>query len=656
MLSLGGLARFIARARSTVSLLDATRAHTGGPAAVEAAVDTARKRYNFSSHGLLTIPLTVVEVWADLTPLVRMRGLRRLPANFGAGVLGAEAATWGAVSPSLLPHRWWVVAANVAICQGVGHAAGVAVSRVRRIALGGVGLAVSPRGTGRAARTASTLLHLGMSAVTVSAFVLSRRRGKRQVELVGVGEYRLRGSLFGIAVGTFGYGALLAIGEALQVIIDLLNLLLGKRLPSVTSWPLAVIGGAGATLLFTDRVVLRNILSRVYRNAQELDREFLPGAPRPREPERSGSPASYESWQSIGRQGRAVVAGGPRTRDIEQVLGIPGQGAEPIRIFIGLGRQRGPEETVRQAMAELDRTDAWSRSHLAVMSAAGTGWINDFHTSGFEFIGRGDTAIVALQYSYLPSAYSYLADHESPVRSARMLIDAIRDRLDALPATRRPKLYIGGESLGAYGVSDAFDSVDDLLGTVSGAVLTGTPGFARIHDELTRGRDTGSPHRLPIVDGGRHARFCAHPDHLGHDYAGRPYTAEWASPRVVFAQHASDPVVWWDWSLAWRAPDWLKEPGSRGVPAPAAQRLDVPDTMRWTPFITFWQVAIDQLSSQDCPSPHGHNYHDETVSYWAAVMRSDLDAATLHRISLWIHRDATKLRRPAVMTQRRFNY
>ncbi|WP_342318619.1 alpha/beta-hydrolase family protein [Corynebacterium mayonis] len=647
MVSRGGVARLGAVARELVA---ATRPADLLPSR---ALRRARRRYSFNRHGLLTVPLMAVEVWADLTPVVRMRGLRRLPDNFGAGVLGAEAATWGAISPSLLPHPWWVVAANVAICQGVGHFVGSVLGEVRRLAVLVPGIHVRPQ----LPKSANTVFHLGMSVVSVTTFALSRRRHINQVEMVGFAfDYRLSSLLTGVSVGTLGYGALLAVGEALQVLVDLLNFLLGKRLPPVTSLPLAVLGGAGLAFLFTDRVVLRNFLSRVYRNAEELDREFLPGAPRPFEPERSGSLASLESWRRMGRQGRAVVAGGPRARDIEQVLGIPGEAGEPIRIFIGLGKRRTTEMMVKRALEEMDRTGAWSRSHLAVMSSAGSGWINDFHTSGFEFIGRGDTAIVAMQYSYLPSAYSYLADRESPTRSARMLLEAIRDRLSEMPEKDRPRLYVGGESLGAYGVSDAFDSVDDFLQSVAGGVFTGVPGFARIHSALTRSRDEGSPQRLPLIDGGRHIRFCAHPSHLNHDYSGAAYAHEWEQPRAVFAQHASDPVVWWDWSLAWRAPDWLKEPGSRGVPAPRAQLLDVPYTLRWFPFITFWQVGIDQLSSQSCPSPHGHNYHDETVSYWAAVMGADLPASTLHRISLWIHRDATKLRRPAVMKRVKFNY
>ncbi|WP_235840683.1 alpha/beta-hydrolase family protein [Corynebacterium liangguodongii] len=628
------------------SLISALRERIQEAPPIDQAIAEAKKRNSFRRLGILAGPLFAVEVWADLTPGLRLRGLRRLPSNYGAGVLGAEAATWGAISPSLMPHSWWAVAANVAICQGAGHLAGSLTNQtLARI------IRSSPAGKNdraeRVAEGANTALHWAMSAATVAAFVQSTRRHAAQVEMVdGQARNKQSNAVIGVALGTLGYGTLLALGEALQAVVDTAAEVFGRRLPPVTSWPLAIIAAGAGVSIFTDRLVIRRFLSRAYKRAEELDRQFLPGADRPHEPERSGSPASEESWDKMGRQGRAVVAGGPRKRDIEEVTGRDAK--EPIRIFIGLGRDRDVEdayeEMVDAALREMDRTHAWARRRIAVMSAAGTGWINDFLTSGFEFVGGGDTAIVAMQYSYLPSAFSYLADRESPVRSSRLLIEAISDRLDEIPEQERPTLYIAGESLGAYGVSDAFDNVEDFLRRVGGGVVTGVPGFARNHRELTAARDEGSPQRLPVVDGGRNIRFCAHPDHLLHDFAGRPYANEWEAPRAVFAQHASDPVVWWDWALAYRAPDWLKEPGSRGVPAPKAQRLDVPATMRWAPFITFWQVGVDQLASQDYVSPHGHNYHDEAVAYWAGVLGIDLDAEELRRISQWIHQDATKLR------------
>lgn len=618
------------------------------------AVHHAKRRYSISRDGILAAPVAALQVFADLTPAIRLRGMQRLPESFRAGSLGAEVASWGAVAPSLLPHNWWTTTANVAVLQGIGHGVAAAAERVLR-----------PAGVGRGGPLPRPA-RVAISGVTIGVYGMAVRRRRRQEKLVEIdGDRNIAAeTVVGLTLGTVGYGSIIALGEVIQSLIDALNTLFGRRLPPVTSWPLAVAGAGGFLFLFTDRLVIRQGFSRISRDAQELDRAFMRGAAQPTEPERSGSPASLVDWASMGRQGRAVVAGGPRKAHLERVLGPAGgvggadgnsaEAKEPIRIFIGL-HNLDPEATpdfeamAKEAVAEMHRTGAFSRSHIAVMSAAGTGWINDFHTSGLEFVTRGDCAIVAVQYSFLPSAYSYLADHDSPVSSSRALVNAIRAEIEKLDAAQRPKLYVGGESLGAYGVSDVFKSLDAFLSDTSGGVFTGVPGFARNHSELTRAREKGSPQRLPLVDGGRHARFVAHPDHLAHDFQGEPYEHAWEAPRYVFAQHASDPVVWWEPSLIWRAPDWLKEPGSRNRPAPRAQRLDVSASLRWMPLFTWWQVAIDQLASQDVPSPHGHNYHEETIAYWNAVIHGEGKGLTkdqIARAAEWIHNDATKVRRP----------
>lgn len=610
------------------------------------ALNRARRRYSVKRDGVLALPIGALEVLGDISPAVRMRGLRRLPATFRAGLVGAEVATWGAVSPSLLPHNWWATAANVGVLQGIGHGIGTLVSQAARPVVHDTARGPLP-----------VPARLALTGVTLGVFATSAKRRLRQEKLVESDDtFKVSEQALGITLGTLGYGAVLLVGEAVQSFIDALNDLLGKKLPPVASWPLAVAGGGAILVLVGDRMVVRRFASSVSRSALKLDREFMRGAAQPRRPERSGSPASAVDWNTMGRQGRAVVSGGPRKEDIERLLG--GDAKEPIRVFVGLDTDAKTDPDFRAmaevAVQELRRTGAFDRGHIAVMSAAGTGWINDFHTSGLEFVTRGDSAVVAMQYSYLPSAYAYLADHSSPVASSRALIDAILREIDGLPEGTRPKLYVGGESLGAYGVSDAFDSVDEFLERTAGGVFTGTPGFSANHRTLTKGREKGSPQRLPRIDGGRHVRFTAHPDHISRDFRGDPYAHTWEEPRFVFAQHASDPVVWWEPSLAWKIPDWLKEPGSRGVPAPAAQHSDALDTMRWMPLVTYWQIGIDQLPSKDYPSPHGHNYHAETVAYWNAVIHGEGEAAgpgaltadEIARAAQWIHSDATKLRMP----------
>ena len=135
-------------------------------------------------------------------------------------------------------------------------------------------------------------------------------------------------------LGTLGYGTVLLVGDAIQSFIDALNELLGKKLPPVASWPIAIVGGGVLLVLVSDRVVLRRFLSNASRRAFELDREYMRGAVQPHRPQRSGSPESSVDWNLMGRQGRAVVSGGPRKEDIERVLGR--EAHEPIRVFVGL--------------------------------------------------------------------------------------------------------------------------------------------------------------------------------------------------------------------------------------------------------------------------------------------------------------------------------
>ena len=381
-------------------------------------------------------PLYAVELLADLTPVVRMSGLRRLPDDFAAGILGAEVAAWSAISPSLLPHPWWVTTANVAISQAAGHTVGVGVSNLIA-AIASARNWTYPRAL---RRKTAVPVQIAMGTMTVASYLSAALRRSEHERLVEdptrLGPLQ---TLAGIGLGSIGYGALLLAGEGIQVTADRFNNELRRWMPPAVSWPVAILGLSALGAVLTDKVVIRQTLNTAYRNADELNREFLPGATKPREAERSGSPDSLERWKYLGRQGRAVVAGGPRKADLEEVLGV--EAKEPIRVFIGL-KDRSPEEQALLALQEMDRTDAWSRKAIAVLSSAGTGWINDFHTSGFEFLNRGDCAIVAQQYSFMPSAYSYASDRSVPVRSSRVLINAIRERLAELPEDKRPRLYV----------------------------------------------------------------------------------------------------------------------------------------------------------------------------------------------------------------------
>lgn len=583
-----------------------------------------------------------LEVAADLVPGVRMTRRRRLPENLGAGILGAEMSTWWAVSPSLLPRPWWVTAANVAICQGVGHVAGTGLAWTANRWM----MRHDLHPPARVRRFWKDTGHTAVAAVTAAALLQSLRRQEQQARLVRVaGERGASHALAGGLVGTAGYGFLLLLGDAAQVSVDQLGRRLSRWMPLGVAWSLAAGGLTWLALVLSDRVLVRRVLAGLSRRAEKVNRSIFPGTSMPWEPERSGSPWSLEPWSAVGSQGRAVLSLGPRARDIAEVTGLS-ETREPIRIFVGLVRGRSLEAAARLVLAEMDRTGAFHRNTLVMQTSAGTGWITDWSVDAVEFLTGGDCATMAMQYSYLPSAVSYLVDHDTPVRASRILLRAILERLDRMDPDNRPRFYVAGESLGGYGVASSFDGLGDLLARTDGAVFSGSPRFTRLLRELTDARDAGSPERLPVVDGGRHVRFVTHPEHLRQEFTGMAYANEWEYPRVVVAQHASDPIVWWESALFWRRPEWLTEPGSRGVPAPRPQRLDVFHGMRWVPFITGWQVGLDQLTSLLVPGGHGHQYHAEMLWYWDAVLGRHatvrLDRGMARRAEAFIRREAVR--------------
>ncbi len=259
----------------------------------------------------------------------------------------------------------------------------------------------------------------------------------------------------------------------------------------------------------------------------------------------------------------------------------------------------------RLAVRELDRTGAFDRAVLAVAGTTGTGWVDPNVAEALEYMYGGDTAIVAVQYSYLPSWVSFLVDKEKAGQATRALLDAVRDRLGTLPADRRPKLVVTGESLGAYAVEASFEGADDLLASTDGALLMGAPNFSPISREIRRDRDPGSPVWRPQYRGGTRIRFAQFPE---TDLA-RPASA-WGHPRAVYLQNASDPVVWWSPDLLLSRPAWLDEPLGP----------DITPEISWFPFVAFWQTSVDMAVSYGVDAPHGHRYGAGAVDGWAAVL------------------------------------
>ncbi|MGP5660065.1 alpha/beta-hydrolase family protein [Corynebacterium falsenii] len=591
---------------------------------------------------VLRVAAGALDVYVDLFPGVRLTRRKIVSPSMGAGILGAEIATWNALAPSLLPHPWWAVAANTATSQAVGHFNGTLVAAVLR--------KLGVRNQERFTQSSLSTPHLVAALMTAVLAVRSYRLQGQSAELVRSQRHGARSAAAGIAVGTIGYGGLLIVGEAVQGSYSLTNRSLRRVFPAPLAMFASAIALVAAGFVVSDKVLLRAVLERLSASAEQVNRRVYDGFQQPWEPERSGSVWSYEKWISLGAQGRVLVGGGPRARDIREVLGVeeapasdytpadPIEIREPIRIYGGLVPGRSLETIVHMCIREIMRTGALRRSVIAIHTSTGTGWVPDWQVDTVEFLTGGDCATVTMQYSFVQSPIAYMIDRDTPARAGQLLINAVLELIEDMPDP--PKVFVVGESLGAYGTCSAFCDGDELLRRVDGAVLSGAPRFTRIIRSWTHQREHGSPERLPVVDGGRHVRFVAHPDHLRRDWRGRDYEHEWECSRVVVAQFPSDAIVWWSPELFYRQPQWLREPGSRGVAAPPTQHVDVVDALWWVPFTTGWQVALDMLTAKHAPSDHGHNYRAIMVPIWRDVLG---DAVKVHytpdlerRIVEWI--------------------
>ncbi len=362
-------------------------------------------------------------------------------------------------------------------------------------------------------------------------------------------------------------------------------------------------------VMLFDGVLVRGFFAGANAVFQPRDSDTPAGVSQPLLGEKSGSPASLAPWDSLGYQGRTFVATGPHAADLARLNGRPAK--EPVRVYAGL--HTAPDDRGRLAvlLEELERTGAFTRKLLVIAPTTGTGWVDPAAASSLEMMYNGDTAIVGLQYSYLPSWISFLADRQKSMDSGRMLIDAIHERWQQLSPAHRPKLVLYGESLGSMAGQAAFGWLPDIRQMGFDAVLwVGPPQASPLWHALIVRRDPHTTEVEPRYDNGRTVRFTEAIDPADvHHVSGPP----WLGTRVLFLQHPSDPVVWWSPDLLFGRPDWLVEPRGRDRSA----------AMRWYPVVTFWQVSADLTNAEGVPGGHGHNYSNDILDGWAAVTPPD---------------------------------
>lgn len=544
--------------------------------------------------------------------------LRLHPVGLAVGTAWAALA----MTPSLVPRDWVFQGAVSGISAAFGYGVGVALAwlvgfsarwqRVRQV--------VHRRAPRWAATCAWGLLLLAASVALVTMLVVAASWQREIAVLMSMEQTTTSGWLRAGPLLVLIAALLMAAARGIRGLARMVAGALRRwvRLPR----PLARLVGAVLVGFLVVTVVndlmLRRALSIADSTFSGTNSGTDPDVGQPRLPTRSGHPGSLVSWETLGREGRSFVAGGWSPQDLAEAAG--GAPLDPIRVYVGLESAPTTQQRVDLALAELERTGAFGRSVVAVVTTTGTGWVNEPAPMSLELIHGGDSALVAIQYSYLPSWLSFLVDRSRAEEAGRLLFDAVHARLDQLPEGDRPRLLVFGESLGSQGSEAAFTSLADIRAQTDGVLWVGPPNSNRLWRSLVERRDPGTLEVEPLYASGLVVRFASDPAGLA-----QPSTP-WIAPRVLYLQHASDPVVWWSPSLLFRRPDWLVEP--RGD--------DVSPAMSWYPVVTFWQLTADLMHAQSVPDGHGHNYGELMLDAWVAVAApegwTDADTARVRQV------------------------
>jgi uncharacterized membrane protein len=392
-------------------------------------------------------------------------------------------------------------------------------------------------------------------------------------------------------------------GQLIGRLVRFLVRQLSRVAPPRVSVVVTLITVLGVFIAILNGVVVRGAMSVMNKTFSNVNDELDPKHPAPTSALRSGGPGSQVSWSSLGHQGRIFVGNGPTVAQLTEFNKAPA--TEPIRAYAGVNSASGIRATAQLAADELERKGGLKRKLIGVATTTGTGWVNAAEADSLEYMYNGDTALVSMQYSYLPSWLSFLVDKENARQAGEALFEAVDEKVRALPEAQRPKIVVFGESLGSFGGEAPFLRPNNIIARTNGALFSGPTFNNTMRDFVTDNRDPGSPEWLPIFDDGANVRFAARADNLG-----RP-DAPWGNPRIAYLQHASDPIAWWTPELLFAQPDWLREP--RGY--------DVSGDMYWIPVVTFLQVAADMAVAVNVPDGHGHHYVKDVVNAWAGVLQ-----------------------------------
>lgn len=498
------------------------------------------------------------------------------------------------LTPSLIPRDWLVQGVLGGIVMGLGYLIGrffVACWRLLEL----------PEPKGWTAVVARLIAGVPASIVLVWCLFSARDWQNGIRERMGMDLLESSNTFRMLALTLVVFGALVLLGYALQWLFDRVRFRLYRYMPKRTANMAGFILTALALIFLARDGVMNRVIIALDDSVTLAQRLFADAPPPPEARNLTGGAASLVDWGALGQPGRDYVLSGPDAEDIAAFTGHDPM--TPIRVYVGRAQADTAQERADIALAELIRQGGFERKVLILAMPTGTGWMDPGAMDPVEYMHGGDIATVAVQYSYLQSPLALILETRSGLDQAEMLISTVHRYWRDLPKDARPRLYIHGLSLGAWSSmhgTDLFVLLDD---PIDGALWAGPPFPSVRWQNVVASRNPYSPYVAPVLGDGRLVRFASH-----YEDAGGP--DGWGNMRIVYLQYASDPIVFFTTSAAFRAPQWMNEP----------RAPDVSPQMRFIPLVTQLQLVVDMLLANTAPEGHGHAYYGpDYISPWVAV-------------------------------------
>jgi len=239
--------------------------------------------------------------------------------------------------------------------------------------------------------------------------------------------YPFRVAAITLVSGLFLIAGSRLLGRCWSYFANKLRRLLPRRVANV----LSVILVGTLVVFVANGVIAKAALRAADAVFLKMDELIDEGVEQPTEALATGSKQSLVTWDSIGRRGKDFIALGPTQEEIGQFNGQ--EAMRPLRVYVGLGSRDTLEECAELALEELKRAGAFDRSLLIVATPTGTGWLDPGAVDTLEYLHAGDTAIVSMQYSYLPSWITIMVDPDRSRVAARLLFNEVYTYWRTLP-------------------------------------------------------------------------------------------------------------------------------------------------------------------------------------------------------------------------------